>query len=79
MSDHDADALVSAAGLRWLAGRPAVWSPPAMDALARRQRAGSSAWATGIAEFLRPARDKPPQFWLYPSGMPVVPSVPEVS
>ena len=37
VSDHDADALVSAAGLRWLSGRAEVWAPPAMDDTARRQ------------------------------------------
>ena len=26
-TDHDTDALVSAAGLRWLCKNPAVWSP----------------------------------------------------
>lgn len=36
VSDHDADALVSAAGLRRLAGRPEAWEPPALDPLARR-------------------------------------------
>lgn len=46
VSDHDADALVSAAGLRWLASRPAVWAPPAMDAAARRQEG----WIFGVGD-----------------------------
>ncbi|CAO3446962.1 FIG00636030: hypothetical protein [Azospirillum argentinense] len=46
VTDHDADALVSAAGLRWLAGRQAVWSPPAMDARARRQEG----WIFGVGD-----------------------------
>lgn len=46
VSDHDADALVSAAGLRWLAARPEVWAPPAMDAAARRQEG----WIFGVGD-----------------------------
>ena len=46
VTDHDADALVSAAGMRWLAGRPAVWDPPAMDARARRQEG----WIFGVGD-----------------------------
>ena len=46
VSDHDADALVSAAGLRWLASRPEVWSPPALDAAARRQEG----WIFGVGD-----------------------------
>lgn len=46
VTDHDADALVSAAGLRWLAGRGGVWSPPAMDARARRQEG----WIFGVGD-----------------------------
>ncbi|WP_051341040.1 hypothetical protein [Azospirillum halopraeferens] len=44
VSDHDADALVSAAGLRFLAGHPAVWSPPALDEEARRREG----WIFGV-------------------------------
>lgn len=54
VTDHDADALVSAAGLRWLAGRAEVWTPPAMDALARRQEG----WIFGVGD--RPAGSTPP-------------------
>ena len=46
VTDHDADALVSAAGLRWLAGRPEVWSPPALDERARRQEG----WIFGVGD-----------------------------
>ncbi|WP_207457938.1 hypothetical protein [Azospirillum sp. SYSU D00513] len=46
VSDHDADALVSAAGLRWLASRPEVWSPPAMDENARRREG----WIFGVGD-----------------------------
>ena len=46
VSDHDADALVSAAGLRWLAANPAVWAPPAMDDTARRQEG----WIFGVGD-----------------------------
>ncbi len=46
VSDHDADALVSAAGLRRLAGRPGVWAPPAMDGQARRQEG----WIFGVGD-----------------------------
>jgi hypothetical protein len=46
VSDHDADALVSAAGLRWLAGRPEVWSPAALDERARRQEG----WIFGVGD-----------------------------
>lgn len=44
VSDHDADALVSAAGLRRLASRPEVWSPPALDDDARRREG----WIFGV-------------------------------
>ncbi|MCG5242879.1 hypothetical protein ACIU1J_14100 [Azospirillum doebereinerae] len=44
VSDHDSDALVSAAGLRWLAGRPEAWAPPALDERARRQEG----WIFGV-------------------------------
>ncbi|WP_448189860.1 hypothetical protein [Azospirillum sp. sgz301742] len=46
VSDHDADALVSSAGLRWLADRPEVWAPAAMDATARRQEG----WIFGVGD-----------------------------
>lgn len=46
VSDHDADALVSAAGLRWLAGRPGVWAPPALDGEARRREG----WIFGVGD-----------------------------
>jgi hypothetical protein len=46
VSDHDADALVSAAGLRWLAARPEVWAPAALDAAARRQEG----WIFGVGD-----------------------------
>jgi len=46
VSDHDADALVSAAGLRWLSARPEVWSPSALDATARRQEG----WIFGVGD-----------------------------
>lgn len=44
VSDHAADALVSAAGLRHLAGDPEVWAPAGMDALARRMEG----WIYGV-------------------------------
>lgn len=44
VSDHAADALVSAAGLRHLAVNPAVWAPAGMDALARRMEG----WIFGV-------------------------------
>lgn len=46
VTDHDADALVSAAGMRWLAGRREVWAPPAMDEQARRQEG----WIFGVGD-----------------------------
>lgn len=46
VSDHDADALVSAAGMRWLAGRAEVWTPMAMDRQARRQEG----WIFGVGD-----------------------------
>ncbi len=46
VSDHDADALVSAAGMRWLATKPEVWNPPALDARARRQEG----WILGVGD-----------------------------
>ncbi|BAI75997.1 hypothetical protein AZL_d01710 (plasmid) [Azospirillum sp. B510] len=44
VSDHDSDALVSAAGLRWLAGTPRAWAPPELDDTARRQEG----WIFGV-------------------------------
>ncbi len=44
VTDHEADALVSAAGLRLLAADPAVWSPPALDDEARRREG----WIFGV-------------------------------
>ncbi|PWC39006.1 hypothetical protein [Azospirillum sp. TSO35-2] len=44
VSDHDSDALVSAAGLRWLAARPQAWSPPGLDDTARRREG----WIFGV-------------------------------
>lgn len=43
-TDHEADALVSAAGLRLLAADPRVWSPPGLDERARRQEG----WILGV-------------------------------
>lgn len=43
-SDHETDALVSAAGLRAIAADPAVWSPPALDPRARAQEG----WILGV-------------------------------
>jgi hypothetical protein len=42
--DHETDALVAAAGLRFIAGDPAVWSPQGLDALARR----AEGWIFGV-------------------------------
>ena len=33
LSDHDGDALLSAAGLRWIAGNQSVWKPPELSSL----------------------------------------------
>lgn len=44
VSDHDSDALVSAAGLRWLAQRPGLWSPIRLDGTARRREG----WILGV-------------------------------
>ncbi|WP_049975896.1 hypothetical protein [Azospirillum sp. B506] len=48
VSDHDSDALVSAAGLRWLAATPQTWvrawAPPGLDDTARRQEG----WIFGV-------------------------------
>ncbi|MBI1774994.1 MAG: hypothetical protein HYR63_06575 [Proteobacteria bacterium] len=43
-SDHDTDALISAAGLRCLAGSRTVWSPAGLDTRARRQEG----WIFGV-------------------------------
>jgi hypothetical protein len=43
-TDHDTDALIAAAGLRHIAGDPRVWSPPGLDALARR----AEGWIFGV-------------------------------
>lgn len=42
--DHDTDALVAAAGLRLIAGEPAVWSPAGLDSLAIR----AEGWIFGV-------------------------------
>jgi hypothetical protein len=44
LTDHDTDALISAAGLRWLAGEPRVWRPAQLDERARRQEG----WIFGV-------------------------------
>jgi hypothetical protein len=44
LSDHETDALISAAGLRYIAGDPKVWTPPELDS-PRVQREG---WIFGI-------------------------------
>jgi hypothetical protein len=44
LSDHETDALVAAAGLRFIAGDPAVWLPACMDALAVR----AEGWIFGV-------------------------------
>jgi len=44
ISDHDSDALVSAAGLRRLADIPRAWTPPGLDGTARRQEG----WIFGV-------------------------------
>ncbi|MBP2297532.1 hypothetical protein [Azospirillum picis] len=49
VSDHDSDALVSAAGLRRLAAWPAAWAPPGLGETARRQEG----WIFGVG--LEPA------------------------
>ncbi len=42
--DHETDALVAAAGLRFIAGDPAVWKPTGLDALAMR----AEGWIFGV-------------------------------
>jgi hypothetical protein len=44
MTDHEADALVSAAGLRVIAGDPGIWNPAGLDSLARR----AEGWIFGV-------------------------------
>jgi hypothetical protein len=44
LSDHQTDALLSAAGLRWIARNPAVWAPTALTSPAV-QREG---WIFGV-------------------------------
>jgi hypothetical protein len=44
LSDHESDALASAAGLRAIADRPGIWAPPGLDALAR----GVEGWIFGV-------------------------------
>lgn len=44
VSDHDSDALISAAGLRRFAADPAVWSPPGLDERARLREG----WIFGV-------------------------------
>jgi hypothetical protein len=43
-SDHESDALVAAAGLRFIAGERAVWSPDGLDSLGRR----AEGWIFGV-------------------------------
>jgi hypothetical protein len=42
--DHESDALVAAAGLRFIAGERAVWSPDGLDSLGRR----AEGWIFGV-------------------------------
>jgi hypothetical protein len=44
MTDHETDALVSAAGLRMIADRPGVWNPAGLDDRARR----AEGWIFGV-------------------------------
>lgn len=53
VSDHEADALVSAAGLRRLAVDPRVWAPPGLDEDASLR----DGWIFGVG--LGPAADEP--------------------
>ena len=43
-TDHDTDALVSAAGLRWLCKNPGIWSPAGLNERARSQEG----WIFGV-------------------------------
>lgn len=43
-SDHETDALVTAAGLRTIAADPRIWAPPGLDERARRQEG----WILGV-------------------------------
>jgi hypothetical protein len=43
-TDHDTDALVSSAGLRWLCQNPGVWSPDGLNERARSQEG----WIFGV-------------------------------
>jgi hypothetical protein len=43
-SDHESDALVAAAGLRFIAGDRAVWAPSGLDSLGRR----AEGWIFGV-------------------------------
>ncbi|HLG86934.1 MAG TPA: hypothetical protein VKZ79_07020 [Alphaproteobacteria bacterium] len=44
LSDHETDALVASAGLRWIADDPSIWMPPGLDPLARR----AEGWILGV-------------------------------
>jgi hypothetical protein len=44
LSDHDTDALVASAGLRWITHDPAIWTPSGLDPLARR----AEGWILGV-------------------------------
>jgi hypothetical protein len=44
IDDHKTDALVSAAGLRYVAGSPEIWNPPSMSACARKHEG----WIFGV-------------------------------
>jgi hypothetical protein len=44
LDDNDADALVSAIGLRWLSGLAGIWQPPGLDEMARR----CEGWIFGV-------------------------------
>jgi hypothetical protein len=44
LTDHETDALVAAAGLRFIAGDPAIWAPKRLDALAKR----AEGWIFGV-------------------------------
>ena len=44
LSDHQTDALVASAGLRWIADDPTIWAPAGLDHLARR----AEGWILGV-------------------------------